>query len=268
MDTNLTGKVALVTGASRGIGEAIARAFHREGAKVALVARTQAKLDQVVRELGDRAFAVAANVLDAASLSAAVTAAEKGLGPIDIAVNNAGGIVTSDGELFRPFENVSDADWLGTFELNVMSAVRVSRALAPKMAARGWGRIINISSENGVQPDPVAVEYAAAKGALNALTKSLSKAYGGRGVLVNVVSPAYIDTPIVRSLLSQMPDGDKLAPDQLAQQYLGSFRPNIVVGRPGRSEEVAAAVVFLASDAASFITGSNLRVDGGSVATL
>jgi 3-oxoacyl-[acyl-carrier protein] reductase len=268
MNTDLTDKVALITGASQGIGEAIARALHQEGAKVALIARTQAKLDQIARELGDRAFAVAADVLDAASLSAAIEAAEKRLGPIDIAVNNAGGIVTSDGELFRPFENVSDEDWLGTFELNVMSAVRVSRALAPKMAERGWGRIINISSESGVQPDPVAVEYAAAKGALNAMTKALSKAYGGRGVLVNVVSPAYIDTPIVRSVLSQMPGGDKLAPDQLTQQYLGQFRPNIVVGHAGRAEEVAAAVVFLASGAASFITGTNLRVDGGSVATV
>ncbi len=264
----LTGKVAVVTGASQGIGEAIARGLHREGAKVALVARTQAKLDGIARELGDRAFAVAADVLDAASLSAAIKAAEEQLGPIDIAVNNAGGIITSDGELFRPFEAVSDEDWIGTFELNVMSAVRVSRALAPKMAERGWGRIINISSESGVQPDPVAVEYAAAKGALNAMSKALSKAYGGRGVLVNVVSPAYIDTPIVRSVLSQMPGGDALAPDQMFQQFLGQFRPNIVVGRAGRSEEVAAAVVFLASDAASFITGTNLRVDGGSVATV
>ncbi len=149
-----------------------------------------------------------------------------------------------------------------------MSAVRVSRAVAPKMAERGWGRIINISSESGVQPDPVAVEYAAAKGALNAFTKALSKAYGDRGVLVNVVSPAYIDTPVVRSVLSQMPGADNLAPDQLTQQYLGQFRPNIVVGRAGRPEEVAAAVVFLVSDEASFITGVNLRVDGGSVATL
>ena len=185
MNTDLTGRVALITGASQGIGEAIARALHREGAKVALVARTQAKLDAIARDLGDRAFAVAADVLDAASLSTAIAAAERRLGPIDIAVNNAGGIVTSDGALFRPFEAVSDADWLGTFELNVMSAVRVSRALAPKMAERGWGRII----------------------------------------------------------------------------------PNIVLGRAGSSEEVAAAVVFLASDAASFITGANLRVDGGSVAT-
>ena len=100
------------------------------------------------------------------------------------------------------------------------------------------------------------------------MTKALSKAYGGRGVLVNVVSPAYVDTPIVRSVLAQLPGGDKIAPDQLAQGYLGGFRPNIVVGRPGRSEEVAAAVSFLASDAASFITGSILRVDGGSVAAL
>ncbi len=264
----LTGKVAVVTGASQGIGEAIARGLHQEGAKVALLARTQAKLDDIVRELGDGAFAVAADVLDAASLSAALEAAAKQLGPIDIAVNNAGGIITSGGELFRPFEAVSDEDWIGTFELNVLSAVRVSRALAPKMAGRGWGRIINISSESGVQPDPVAVEYAAAKGALNAMTKALSKAYGSQGVLVNVVSPAYIDTPIVRSVLSQMPGGDIHAPDQLAQQFLGQFRPNIVVGRAGHSEEVAAAVVFLASDAASFITGTNLRVDGGSVATL
>ena len=268
MDTDLTGKVALITGASHGSADAIARGLHREGAKVALVSRTQAKLDALARELGEGAFAVAADVLDAASLSAAVHTAEQRLGPIDIAVNNAGGIITSGGELFRPFEDVSDADWLGTFELNVMSAVRVSRALAPKMAGRGWGRIINISSENGVQPDPVAVEYAAAKGALNAMTKALSKAYGSRGVLVNVVSPAYIDTPVVRSVLSQMPGAEELASDELAQSFLGQFRPNIVVGRAGTADEVAAAVVFLASDAASFITCANLRVDGGSVATV
>ena len=206
--------------------------------------------------------------MKAQELNIALEAAQSRLGPIDIAVNNAGGIITSDGNIFRPFEQVSDQDWLGTFELNVLSAVRISRAVAPHMAERGWGRIINISSENGVQPDPVAVEYAAAKGALNAFTKALSKAYGSRGVLVNTVSPAFIDTPIVRSDLSQLPDAGTLDPDHLTQHFIGSFRPNIVLGRAGSSEEVAAAVAFLASDAASFITGVNLRVDGGSVTTI
>ena len=136
------------------------------------------------------------------------------------------------------------------------------------MAERGWGRIIDISSESGVQPDPVAVEYAAAKGALNAFTKALSKAYGSRGVLVNTVSPAFIDTPIVRSVLSQLPHAGTLNPDELTQHFIDSFRPNIVLGRAGTFEEVAAAVALLASDASSFITGINLRVDGGSVAAV
>jgi NAD(P)-dependent dehydrogenase (short-subunit alcohol dehydrogenase family) len=111
--------------------------LYREGSQVALIARTQARHDQIVRELGDRAFVIVADVLDAVSLSVAIELAEKQLGPIDIVVNNAGGIVSSDGELFRPFEKVSDEDWFRTFELNVRSAVRVSRALARKMAERG-----------------------------------------------------------------------------------------------------------------------------------
>ena len=268
MNIDLSGKHAFVTGAGQGIGEAIARELHAQGARVTLVARTKAKLDTIAGELGERAFGVAADVRKAKELSDALDAAQRRFGPVDIAVNNAGGIITSDGNIFRPFDKVSDGDWLGTFELNVLSAVRVSRALAPQMAERGWGRIINISSENGVQPDPVAVEYAAAKGALNAFTKALSKAYGSRGVLVNTVSPAFIDTPIVRSVLSQLPDAGTLDPDNLAQHFIASFRPNIVLGRAGTSEEVAAAVAFLASDASSFITGINLRVDGGSVATV
>ena len=171
MNLNLSGEHALVTGASQGIGEGIGRELHTQGAKVTFVARTQAKLDSITTELGDRAFGIAADVMNTQQLSAALNAAHSRFGPVDIAVNNAGGIITTDGNIFRPFDKVSDRDWLGTFELNVMSAVRVSRALAPQMAERGWGRIINISSENGVQPDPVAVEYAAAKGALNAFTK-------------------------------------------------------------------------------------------------
>ena len=139
---------------------------------------------------------VSADVMKAKELTTALEAAHNQFGPVDIAVNDAGGIINSDGNIFRPFEQVSDEDWLATFELNVLSAVRISRAIAPRMAERGWGRIINISSENGVQPDPVEVEYAAAKGALNAFTKALSKAYGSRGVLVNTTPPRSSTHPL------------------------------------------------------------------------
>ena len=268
MDMNLNGRVALVTGASQGIGEAIARALHHEGAKVALLARDEGKLAKVVQGLGHGALAVSGDVMNAQSLVDAIDTVEAKLGPIDIVVNNAGGVRSSTGELFRAFESVPDSDWQETWEFNVLSVVRIARTLAPRMAARGWGRIINISSESGVQPDPIAIEYAAAKGALNVLTKGLAKAYADKGVLVNVVSPAYVDTPVLRDLLSQQEGAEDLPPDELAAHFLMAFRPNIGVGRPCKPEDVAAAVVFLASEAAGFITGTNLRVDGGSVTTL
>jgi 3-oxoacyl-[acyl-carrier protein] reductase len=268
MDTHLKGRVAFVTGASQGIGEAIARALHREGAKVALLARDKGKLSKVADDIGDGALAVSGDAMSAQSLADAIDTVERQLGPIDIVVNNVGGIRSSTGELFRPFETVPDSDWQETWEINVLSVVRVARTLAPRMAERGWGRIINISSESGVQPDPVAIEYAAAKGALNVLTKGLSKAYGERGVLVNCVSPAYVDTPILRDILARMEGAKGVSRDDLAAHFMTAFRPNIALGRPCKPEDVAAAVVFLASDGAAFITGTNLRVDGGSVTTL
>jgi len=265
MDTQLTGRTALVTGASQGIGEAIARALHAEGAKVALLARSDKKLATIADDLGDGAFAIGGDVTDDESLGRSLATIEAKLGPIDIVVNNAGGLRSSTGGLFRPFEDVPDADWLETWEFNVLSVVRVVRALAPAMAERGWGRIINISSESGIQPDAVAIEYASAKSALNILTKGIAKTYANRGVLANVVSPAYVDTPIVRDLLAQQEGAERLSRDELAAHFLPFLRPNIGVGRPGRTQDVAAAVVFLASEQASFITGTNLRVDGGSV---
>jgi 3-oxoacyl-[acyl-carrier protein] reductase len=268
MKIDLTTRVAFVTAASQGIGEAIARALHGAGAKVALLARSEDKLTDIARSLGDGALAVAGDVTDAASIARAVDHVTDVLGPVDILVNNAGGVSSSDGGVFRPFDEVPDQDWLATWELNVLSVVRMTRALVPTMAKRGWGRIINISSESAVQPDPIGLEYASAKGALNTLTKALSKAYGHSGVLANIVSPAYVDTPILRNLLAQQDGADGIATDELATHFMKAFRPNIALDRPCTPEDVAAAVTFLASDAAAFITGSNLRVDGGSVSTI
>lgn len=268
METGIEGRVAMVTGASQGIGRAIAEALHREGAKVALVARGRDKLEAVAESLGAGVFAVSADVTNESSLADAIVQTTEKLGPVDILVNNAGGLRSSTGELFRPFAEVPDQDWIDTWEFNVLSVVRLCRALAPAMAARGWGRIINISSESGIQTDAVAVEYASAKAALNILTKGIAKNYADSGVRVNVVSPAYVDTPILRDLLAQQDGAEGVAPDDLAAHFMPSFRPNIDVGRPCTPEDVASAVVFLASNGADFITGTNLRVDGGSVAAI
>ena len=224
-DDQLTIRTAFVTGASHGIGEAIARAFHSQGHKVALLARNPDPLQALADDLGTGALAVPGDVTESASLRHAIDHAERELGPIDNLVNNAGGVQSADGRSFRPFEDVPDEDWRGTWELNVLSTARTARILAPRMAARGWGRIINVSSESGTQPDPIGIEYASAKGALNLLSKGLSKAYAAQGILVNVVSPAYVDIPILRDMLAKQDGAEGVAREDLAQRFLSSFRP-------------------------------------------
>lgn len=269
MDLEIGGKTALVTGASRGIGLAIAQRLAKEGARLALIARDAATLGEAVASLegphaGD-AVAIACDVTDAAQVEASVAQAKAVLGPIDILVNNAGGLSTGN---LDPFDALSDDAFRATFDLNVLSAVRFSRAVLPDMGARGWGRIICISSESGVQPDPVGADYNAAKGALNAFAKTLSKAYGGQGVRVNVVSPAFTLTEGVKGMIAGYAQQTGMSLAEAETALLQSFRPNIAVGRGGAPEEIADAVAFLASDRAAFVNGTVLRVDGGSVASV
>jgi 3-oxoacyl-[acyl-carrier protein] reductase len=184
-------------------------------------------------------------------------------GTVHILVNNAGGVGR-----FGSFDDLTDDEWMGAFSLNVLSAVRATRAALPYMQKQKWGRIINISSESGVQPDPVMPHYNASKSALNSLTKSLSKAYGKDGILVNTVSPAFIRTPLLDGMLAEQARTRGITIDEAEKALLREFRPNILLGRAGRPDETAGICVFLASEQASFITGSNYRVDGGSVASL
>jgi len=184
-------------------------------------------------------------------------------GPIEILINNAGGIGS-----FAPFDALSHDDWRALFELNVFSVVELTRAVFPAMRERHAGRIINISSESGTQPDPMMPHYNASKAALNNLTKSLSKAYGGDGILVNTVSPAFIMTPLVETMMKNMASERGVGFDDVVAGFLQENRPHIELKRPGTAEEVAAAMCFLASERASFITGTDLRVDGGSVASI
>lgn len=266
MNLGLKDKVALVTGGSKGIGKAIAMGLAREGCAVIVCARGGKDLAETaaeIKKLGGNVHAVAADVTLAQDVARLLEESIKQFGTVHILVNNAGGVAK-----FAPFEEISDEDWINTLNLNLLSCVRVTRAVLPYMQEQKWGRIINISSESGVQPDALMPDYNASKAAMNCLTKSLSKAYGKDGILVNTVSPAFIRTPLAVDFLGKQAAAKGISLEEAEKQFLHDFRPNIVLNRAGQSEEVAAVTVFLASEAASFITGSNYRVDGGSVASL
>ena len=267
MELGLKGKIVLVTGASKGIGKAIAAGFAAEGSKVAITARHTEELQRAAREIsqstGAEVIGIAADMSKPADMTRAVEAVVKRFGTVHVLVNNAGGVGA-----FAGFPDLTDDDWLYVLNLNLLSAVRASRAVLPHMQRQKWGRIVNISSESGTQPDAFMPHYNASKAAMNNLTKSLSKAYATDGILVNTVSPAFIMTPLVTDMLQKLATEQGTTPEKVAAQFLEKSRPHIELKRPGESEEVASAVVYLASEQASFITGANLRVDGGSVASV
>jgi 3-oxoacyl-[acyl-carrier protein] reductase len=266
MELGLKGKVAVVTGSSKGIGRSIAEAFAREGVKVVINSRNAKELDAAAAEMraaGATVHAVAADVTGAEGARRQVEEAIRKFGTVHILVNNAGGAGR-----FGSFDGLTDDEWMDTYNLNVLSAVRATRAALPSMQKQKWGRIINISSESGVQPDAMMPHYNASKSALNSLTKSLSKAYGKDNIRVNTVSPAFIRTPLLDGLLGAEAKTRGITIDEAEKVLLREFRPNILLGRAGQPDETAGICVFLASDQATFITGSNYRVDGGSVASL
>ncbi|NJO42745.1 MAG: glucose 1-dehydrogenase [Cyanobacteria bacterium CRU_2_1] len=267
MELGLSNKVVLVTGASKGLGAAIAIAFGREGSNLILVARTQTELDQVAAEAQKKGaaevLAIAADLTQTDAIDRVVSEAINRFGTIHVLVNNAGVLGN-----FLPFEELTDDEWFQVFNLNLFSVVKLTRAVVPYMVQQKWGRIINMSSESGLQPDAAMSHYSATKAALLNLTKSLSKEYGQHGVLVNSVSPAFIKTPMVEAMLKQIAQEKNFSVQDAEAYFLKENRPHIELKRGGNSSEVAAAVVFLASETASFIVGTNLRVDGGSVASI
>lgn len=266
MNLGLKDKVVLVTGASKGLGKAIAAAFAAEGSRVVLSARASKELEQAaeeIRQKGGNALALGADVTNRSDVERLVKETVAHFGTIHVLVNNAGGIGNPSS-----FEELSDDDWENVFNLNLFSAVRITRAVLPYMKGQKWGRIIDMSSESGIQPDPTMPHYNASKAALINFSKSLSKAYAKDGILVNTVSPAFIKTPLVEDMLAQQAKAQGITVEEAEKTFLRQNRPHIELGRAGTPEEVAPAVVFLASEAASFINGENLRVDGGSVASV
>ncbi len=266
MDLALNDKTALVTGGSKGIGYGCAEALAAEGCDLSICARHRGELESAagaLRDYGVQVTPVTADLTVDDAIEALVTKTLDAFGTIDILVNNAGTV----GEPGGLADNTTQ-DWRDLFELNLFAVVSLTRQVVPYMQEQGWGRIINISSENGTQPYPDMMAYSASKGALNNFGKALSKEVAEDGILVNTVSPAFIETPLVNEMMEAAAEEQGQTVEATVQQFLDEQRPHIEVGRPGHIEEVGRLVAFLASNHASFINGADYRVDGGSVAAM
>ena len=238
----LDGKAALVTGASGGLGGAIARALHAQGATVALSGTRRDALDALASELGERAHACPADLREAGAADALIAAAEAACGPLCILVNNAG--LTRDMLALR----LKDDDWDTVLDVDLSAPFRLARAALRGMLKRRAGRIIGIGSIVGTTGNPGQANYAAAKAGLVGMSKALAQEVGSRGITVNVVAPGFIETAMT----------DALTADQKAR-----LTGAIPLGRMGQPADVAAAVVYLASDEAAWVTGATLHVNGG-----
>ena len=238
----LDGKTVLVTGASGGLGAAIARMLHAQGARVALSGTRTDALDALAAELGEGAHACPADLRDPAAADALVAAAEAACGPVDILVNNAG--LTRDTLALR----MKDADWQTVLDVDLSAPFRLARAALRGMVRRRGGRIIGIGSIVGHTGNPGQANYAAAKAGLAGMTKALAQEVGSRGVTVNLVAPGFVETPMT---------------DALSAEQRAKLTGAIPLGRMGRPADVAAAVLYLASEEAAWVTGATLHVNGG-----
>ena len=239
---DLTGKSALVTGASGGIGAAIARVLHDAGAAVALSGTRVEPLDALAGELGERAHVVPCNLSDQAAVAELPKQAAEVMGAVDILVNNAG--ITRDNLFMR----MSDAEWDDVIQVNLRSAMVLSRAVMRGMMKARWGRIVNVSSIVGTTGNPGQANYAASKAGLVGMSKSLAYEVASRGITVNCVAPGFITTAMT----------DKLTEDQKS-----AILSQVPAGRMGEPGEIAAAVLYLASPEAAYVTGTTLHVNGG-----
>jgi len=239
---DLTGKRALVTGASGGIGAAIARALHAQGAEIGLSGTRESALAELAGALGGRCHILPANLSDAAAAERLIKGAEAAMGQVDILVNNAG--LTRDGLAVR----MKDEDWQAVLDVNLTAGFRLARSCLRGMMKRRWGRIIGITSIVGVTGNAGQANYAASKAGMIGMSKALAQEVASRAITVNCVAPGFIDTAMTEAL----------SPDQ--RQRLTASVP---AGRLGSPQDVAGCVVFLASEEAAYVTGQTLHVNGG-----
>lgn len=239
---DLTGKFALVTGATGGIGNAVATALHAQGATVGLSGTREAVLQELADKLGSRAHVLPCNLADAEAVNGLIGKAEAAMGQVDILINNAG--ITRDQLAMR----MKDEDWQTVLDVNLSAAFRLARASFKGMMKRRWGRIISITSVVGATGNPGQANYAAAKAGLTGMSKALAQEVASRNITVNCVAPGFIQTAMT---------------DVLTDQQKEMISQKIPAGRLGQPAEIAAAVLYLASDEAAYVTGQTLHVNGG-----
>ena len=261
MDLGIAGRRAVVTGAAGGIGLETARLLLDDGASVLLTDLDADELDLSVRTLGDHGDRVSQVVADLTDPDDVLRLADTA-GGVDVLVHTAG-VTGAKGD---PLDDVTDGDWREAWDF--MTGVRVSRAFVPGMRERGWGRVVFVTSENVAQPYSDEAVYNAAKAALLTLTKAMGQRYAPDGVLVNAVAPAFIATDMTDGMMEERAADRGTDLDEAVDSFLEEERPHLVLDRRGRPEEVGAVIAFLCSERASFVVGSNWRVDGGSVASV
>ncbi|HEX5761853.1 MAG TPA: SDR family oxidoreductase [Solirubrobacterales bacterium] len=266
MDLGLRERGCVVTGASRGIGRETAKQLCAEGANVLLVARNEERLASAVEEAqaagaeaGGQAAALRLDVTEGAAGERMLATAEERFGALDVLVNNAGAAQ------WRDLDDVPDEDWRAQYELNVMAPLRAMRTAAPRMAERGWGRIVNVASTAGKRPSAAMPEYSVAKAAELSLSRLFADRYAKQGVLVNAICPGPVEAELWMEpggLLDQSQQMSGAESREEALATAGSKRP---IGRLAEVEEIAAAIVFLCSERASYVSGAAWSVDGGTV---
>jgi NAD(P)-dependent dehydrogenase (short-subunit alcohol dehydrogenase family) len=265
MDLGIAGRTALITGGDSGIGWATARLLLDEGATVVLSDKNERKLQQAATRLNapdGTLFAFPADVTSTASLAKLRDSIHDAVGPIDILVQSAG--ITGAQGLFH---EIDEAGWRETLDVDLLGPVLLTQVFLPDLR-RGWGRLVYLASEDAVQPYDDELPYCAAKAGVLALAKGLSRSYAKEGLLVNCVSPAFIHTPMTDAMMEKRAKERGTDVDEAIESFLEEERPYMELGRRGEPVEVANVIAFLCSDRASFVNGSNYRVDSGSVATI
>jgi NAD(P)-dependent dehydrogenase (short-subunit alcohol dehydrogenase family) len=264
MDFGITGRTAVITGAAGDMARETATFLLDEGVDLVLTDIDEDELKQAAEKLGGEGERITTVVADLSDQSGADKLRDAAPATVDILVH-AAGVTGAKGD---PLKDISEEDWEHAWQTDFMSAVRVAKTFVPKMAERGWGRVVYVTSENVAQPYPDEMVYNAAKASLLSFVKGTAQVYAPKGVRINAVAPAFIETDMTDGMMEKRADEMGVSKEEAIESFLDEERPYLVLGRRGKPKEVAAVIAFLCSEHASFVVGSNYRVDGGAVMSL